>query len=213
MNALPYRLIRANRKTIALRVEDNGSLLVRAPKRCLKYEIDKFVISQRQWIEKRRASLKNFEENHPQGTISYLGKIYQIIKNETNETEVKISGDKIYTPSENALQDFLYSEAAKIIKPRILHYVNIMGITPRKAKLSEARTRWGSCSSKKNINLSWRLVFCPLPVIDYVVVHELSHLTYMNHSKEFWARVEEILPNYKIEQRWLKINGKLLTML
>lgn len=210
MTALPYRLIRANRKTIALRVEYDGNLLVRAPKRCPKYEIDKFVISQRQWIEKRRAALKNFEENHPQGTVAYLGKIYQTIK---NETEVKISGDKIYTPSENALQDFLYREAAKIIKPKILHYVNIMGVTPRKAKLSDARTRWGSCSSKKNINLSWRLVFCPLPVIDYVVVHELSHLTYMNHSKEFWARVEEILPNYKIEQRWLKINGKLLTML
>jgi len=210
MNALPYRLIRANRKTIALRVEDDGNLLVRAPKRCPKYEIDKFVISQRHWIEKRIVALKNFEENHPQGTIAYLGKIYQIIK---NETEVKISGDKIYTPSENALQDFLYREAAKVIKPRILHYVNIMGVTPRKAKLSDARTRWGACSSKKNINLSWRLVFCPLPVIDYVVVHELSHLSYMNHSREFWARVEEILPNYKIEQRWLKINGKLLTML
>ena len=80
-------------------------------------------------------------------------------------------------------------------------------------KLSEAKARWGSCSTKNNLNFSWRLVMCPLSVIDYVAVHELSHITYKNHSPAFWARVKTVLPTYEDDQEWLKANRKLMEII
>lgn len=92
-------------------------------------------------------------------------------------------------------------------------YSNVMGVTPGIIKLSEAKARWGSCSTKNNLNFAWRLVMCPLSVIDYVVVHELSHITYKNHSPAFWARVKTVLPTYEDAQEWLRINKKLMEII
>lgn len=78
-------------------------------------------------------------------------------------------------------------------------------------RISSAKTRWGSCSRKRNINLNWRLIFAPPAVLDYVIIHELSHLTHMNHSKVFWAYVERMMPDYKTHRTWLKKNGGVLS--
>ena len=74
------------------------------------------------------------------------------------------------------------------------------------------KTRWGSCSKQRNLSFNWRLVMAPLPVIDYVVAHELAHLVEMNHSRKFWALVEQIYPGYSLHRAWLKENGRLLTL-
>ncbi len=78
-------------------------------------------------------------------------------------------------------------------------------------RISSAKTRWGSCSRKRNINLNWRLIFAPPGILDYVIIHELSHLTHMNHSKVFWACVERMMPDYKTHRTWLKKNGRTLS--
>jgi predicted metal-dependent hydrolase len=78
-----------------------------------------------------------------------------------------------------------------------------MGVSPAAVKVNSARTKWGSCSGKKNLNFSWRLLMADDPVIDYVVVHELAHLTHMNHSADFWQGVEHILPNYHTHEHAL----------
>ena len=106
-----------------------------------------------------------------------------------------------------------HSEALRIITERVNNYAGIMSVTPGTIKLSEAKARWGSCSAKNNLNFAWRLIMCPLSVIDYVVVHELSHITYKNHSPAFWARVKAVLPNYEDDQDWLKVNKKLMEIL
>lgn len=209
MKNLDYKLIRAKRKTVSLTVKSDGSLIVHAPLICPRYEIDKFVESKRDWIEKKQAKITNFENNHPKGTIPYLGKNYNII---TGANEFKIEGENIFVHDEKELINWLCHEAAQILEKRVKKYIDIMKVTPRKIKLSNAKTHWGMCSGKKSITLSWRLIFCPLSVIDYVIVHEFSHLTYMNHSKEFWARVEEILPNFKEDREWLKANNKLMEL-
>ena len=73
--------------------------------------------------------------------------------------------------------------------------------------ITGAMKRWGSCSSKGNLNFAWRLVMAPIDIIDYVVVHELSHIVHRNHSKRFWEQVETIFPDYKIKRKWLKEYG------
>ncbi|MEM3513203.1 MAG: M48 family metallopeptidase, partial [Thermoplasmata archaeon] len=86
------------------------------------------------------------------------------------------------------------------------------GFKPKKIKITSGKTRFGSCTSKGYINLSWRLVLAPPEIIDYVIVHELAHLKEPNHSKKFWAVVEKFIPDYKTKRKWLKENGHLLIL-
>lgn len=85
-----------------------------------------------------------------------------------------------------------------------------MGVQPNKVKIKAQKSRWGSCSSKKNINLNWKIVLAPSKVMDYLIVHELAHLKHMNHSKRFWAFVESIIPDYKEMKRELRAVEKLM---
>ena len=94
-----------------------------------------------------------------------------------------------------------------IVRERIEKYSPELNVAPAKIFIKNQKTRWGSCSTKGNINLNWLLVMTPLEIIDYVIVHELSHLKVINHSQEFWTLVESILPDYKERRKWLKENG------
>jgi predicted metal-dependent hydrolase len=101
----------------------------------------------------------------------------------------------------------LKSEAAENFRERVNFFSALMSVTPAKVKISDARTRWGSCSGKNSVNLNWRLMLCPAEIRDYVIIHELAHISHKNHGAKFWARVAEFSPNYKICREWLKVNG------
>ena len=85
-------------------------------------------------------------------------------------------------------------------------YAKKMGVTFEKIRLNSANTRWGSCGPQGNLSFNWRLIQAPTEVLDYVVVHELSHLIERNHSARFWRKVEEYCPDYRSARRWLKEN-------
>ncbi len=104
-----------------------------------------------------------------------------------------------------------YIELARDIFTRKTEwYARIMGVTYGRISIREQKTRWGSCSSKGNLNFNWRLIFAPPEVLDYVVVHELAHRKEMNHSKAFYAIVESVMPDYRKWKQWLKENGRTL---
>ena len=101
-----------------------------------------------------------------------------------------------------------YIELARdIFTRKAAWYARIMGVTYGRISIREQKTRWGSCSSKGNLNFNWRLIFAPPEVLDYVVVHELAHRKEMNHSKAFYAIVESVMPDYRKWKQWLKENG------
>ena len=101
-----------------------------------------------------------------------------------------------------------YRKKAKLVfRERADYFASSMGLSFNRIAIREQRTRWGSCSSKKNLNFNWKLLLAPPQVLDYVVVHELCHLKQMNHSKAFWTEVEAVLPDYKERKRWLRENG------
>lgn len=101
-------------------------------------------------------------------------------------------------------------KAKEKIPERTAYYARLMKEHYKEIRIKDQRTRWGSCSSKKNLNFSWRLIMAPPEVLDYVIVHELCHLKFMDHSDNFWNHVEEVLPDYKVRQEWLKANGERL---
>ena len=99
------------------------------------------------------------------------------------------------------------AQARAYIVPKVEEYAQKFGFKYNKVRITSATTRWGSCSSKKNLNFSYRLILAPKASVDYVIVHELCHLRQMNHSKKFWAEVENIMPDYKLHEKWLKQHG------
>lgn len=220
MQEISYQVVRSNRKSVALVINNEADLIVRAPTHMSDEAIDAFVQKKRRWINEKQQQVAVFGEKHPPvvvetgESIMYLGSSYAIIKD--NVDIVEISGNELIIPEDFdivSLTTWLKEQAMQIISDRVAMYANVMGVTPGTVKLSDAKARWGSCSSKNNLNFAWRLIMCPLSVIDYVVVHELSHITYKNHSQAFWARVKTVLPTYEDDQEWLKVNKKLMEII
>jgi predicted metal-dependent hydrolase len=152
-----------------------------------------------------------------EGVYLYLGKEYPL-QIRPGQKELIEVGDKLYIASfnEKYLKTYLTSwykqQARKIIVQRVNHYAKIAGLSFRSIALTSAETRWGSCSSNKTLNFNWKLVMAPIEVIDYVVTHELAHLTQLNHSRSFWETVRKMYPLYREYRTWLRRNGHLLTI-
>jgi len=214
MNMLPYNLIRSKRKTLSLQIKD-GQLIVRAPLRLPKADIDRFVVSKRGWItDKLAQSQERLWQQEAFGltygsTVLYRGREHTIVAKEGNE--MGIDGNTFYMPPDMSSDEItdackrLYRHLAKVhIKKRVADISQHMGVTPSTVRITSAKTRWGSCSSKKSVNFSWFLIMADDATIDYVIVHELAHLTEMNHSKRFWAIVEGVMPDYHQHRDSLK---------
>jgi predicted metal-dependent hydrolase len=101
----------------------------------------------------------------------------------------------------------LANRALEVIPQRVAHYAPLIGVTYGRITIRNQRSKWGSCSSKGNLNFNCLLMLCPPEVRDYIVVHELCHRKQMNHSPAFWAEVARVLPEYKSREAWLKANG------
>ena len=180
---IEIEIIKSNRKTIAIEVRQDLRVIVRAPKRASNREIMKFVEQKQDWIAKH---------------LAYM----QIRYEETRRVKEKqFTDDDI-----RKMKD----EAKRVIPDRVKYYAGIMGVTFGKITIKNQKPRWGSCSSKGNLNFNCLLMLTPDKVRDYVVIHELCHLKQMNHSKMFWAEVEKVMPDYKVYRQWLSRNGNML---
>jgi predicted metal-dependent hydrolase len=214
------KIIRSKRKSIALEIGRDARLIVRAPLRANLKFIEAIVRSKANWISQKQLQFKekySFVKDKKfilDEEFLYLGNLYKL---KYRESHVALDlddhfylSDK-YGNSAKAVFQYWYKERAyeKLLERTVL-FANQAGFSFNKIKISNAQGRWGSCSYNGNINFSWRLIMAPLEVLDYVVVHELSHLKHRDHSIRFWNRVASIMPDYKIHRQWLKNNGHLL---
>ena len=99
-----------------------------------------------------------------------------------------------------------------ILNERSASYARAHGFSYRRINITSARTRWGSCSTRGSVSFTWRLIMAPLAVVDYVILHELAHTQIPNHSRHFWDRMGQLLPDYRSHRQWLKENGNLLRL-
>lgn len=179
------KIIRSNRKTLAIQINPDLSVTVRAPMYAPQSDIERILREKEGWIQKHIEKIREQEEKKKETQGESMEREYL-----TNE-EIKKLADK-------ALQH---------IPKRVSYFAKQIDVTYGKITIRNQKTRWGSCSSKGNLNFNCLLMLTPPEVIDYVVVHELCHRKEMNHSEAFWAEVEKILPYYKEQVKWLKENG------
>lgn len=155
--------------------------------------------------------------------ILYRGKWYtiQVLEDSRRRrARVELEGEKmrIHTPDTSpawlrgSLERWYMKQAHVIFPVRVMHYQQMTGGVVKAIHIKDQKTRWVSCSSLHNLNFNWRLLMAPPEVLDYVVVHELCHLTHMNHSREFWNMVERVMPEYKERRKWLREQGGLLVI-
>lgn len=186
---IPFQVVRSSRKTIAIQINRDGTVIVRAPRRCSQVAIDAFVQEKQEWILKQLTlcSQKETEKENRRVKVGILC---------MPETE---TGCLTYR-----------SQAKQVFARKVAWYAQQMQVSYGTIAIREQKTRWGSCSSRGNLNFNWRLILAPEPVLDYVVVHELAHRKEMNHSTRFWGIVEEMMPDYRQYRGWLKQYGDCL---
>ena len=217
-----HKLVRSKRRTIALIVERDGSLTVRAPKRAAVMDIQSFILEKQGWILRTRERFMSLKEvpkkEYKDGdTFLYLGNMYGLSLVKPQRPALKFEngftlGNTAQSSGERFFTQWYKEQAYKVIAERVRVFSDQYGFVPKQVKISSARTRWGSCSPDGILNFTWRLVMAPLDVIDYVVVHELAHLRVKNHSSRFWREVERIMPEYKDRRKWLRLHGETLSL-
>ena len=174
---LPVRVIKSSRKTVSIELKTD-EIIIRAPKRMCNNEIQDIIAKKRSWIEKHYLVMQERQNNFKQ--------LAPYTKKELNE---------------------LTEKARTVIPRKVKEYAERIGTDYGHITIRHQRTRWGSCSSKGNLNFNCLLMLFPDEVIDSVVVHELCHRKHMNHSAAFYREVETVFPQYHVCQEWLKENG------
>ena len=178
--SMEIKLTRNRRKTLSVRITPTGDLDVRAPLGLPRREIDRFLEEKREWIQEHRQ---------------------QVLTQNRQGQEHPLTKEHLETLKELAWEP---------IQESLQKYAPILGVTYGNVTLRCQKSRWGSCSSKGNLNFNCLLALAPRSVLEYVVVHELAHRKQMNHSAAFWQEVAQAKPDYKKDLQWLKANGGIL---
>ncbi len=216
-------IIRSKRRSIAIQITDDGRLVVKAPLKTAQKYIDELILQKSKWIEAKQKVVENRNLLHqPKQFVEgedflLLGEPYPLHFCE-NAKQIALKDEQLIIPQKfenNARQKLKswYQNQAKIIFQKRLDEISIAtGIRYQSMKINDAQKRWGSCGTNLIIHFAWRSVMAPLAVIDYLIVHELCHIVHHNHSKQYWATVASIMPQYKEQEKWLKTNQSLLNM-
>lgn len=154
---MEYKIVYSRIKNLYIHIKD-GEIIVKAPRRVSKKEIDKIVKSKEEWINKT-----------------------------LEKTKIKIEKEKLYTDE----------EFNTIVEETANELIRETGLVPNKVRIRDIKYAWGSCSANKNVTISYKLIYYSKDAIKYVILHELCHIKYMNHSKDFWNLVANYMPNYK----------------
>jgi predicted metal-dependent hydrolase len=221
MNFNINQVIRSNRKTIAIVIQKDGKVQVRAPRNASNQQIKKFVFSKEEWIQTQQQKIqKRFVPSHKyeQGELfQYLGRKYSLEFSNKSKTLLTL-GDTFVLNKVNIVEAEMvftkwYREKSREVFTDRANFLAVQhSYQFNKIRISSARTRWASCSPSGTLSFTWRLVMAPLEIIDYVIIHELVHLKIKNHSSSFWVKVHELEPDYKRKRKWLRDHGHLLTL-
>lgn len=208
----------ARAKRLSLRFSlKESSLVLTFPPRTSTSKIREFLKRCEPWVEKQLQKVSTPSPILPGEKLFLHGTAFECVIDPLRRkpTLCRIT-NTIRLPvkyKKQDLHDFFKKMATDLLIPYVEHAAKIIGQSVEKITLKDTKSRWGSCSGRKTISLSWRLILAPPEVAQYVCIHETAHLLHMNHSKAFWKVVEGFCPAYRSHQKWLKIHGPSLMLL
>lgn len=220
---IEYNVIYSKRKTLEISIKRPGLVTVRAPQYVSKSQIEKNLIKKEKWLIEKLDFLSGsnnipLKKNYVSGEcFMYLGKNYildLVINESLKKPEIKLTQNnliiKANTRDEEIIRQYIeawYKEMAKhVIEERVSFYSKYFNKKVNSVKIKAQKTRWGSCNYKNDLFFNYKLIMSPLPVLDYVVVHEMCHMEHKHHQKSFWDNVASIIPDYSDKREWLKNN-------
>lgn len=234
---LSYKLTKSRRKSLAIIIKPDGSLHVKAPNFVSGKQIEGYILKKSNWILK---TLDRFSKQEAEtdadfrkdklfisgDILSFMGKDYTLTVNNSDEKRSFVRINEIDSEiilKTGRINDFDYKRAIleawfrvmakEVINEKADYFSRLLSVTYNDIRIKEQKSLWGSCSSRGNLNFNWRIIMAPEDVIDYLVIHELCHRRFMNHSLDFWASVGSAMPDYKSKRKWLKDNSRMLKTL
>lgn len=207
------------RKTVSIFIERNGSVKVLAPITASDEKVEAAVKSREyqiftklaKWKELNQGKIKREYVNGQ--SFLYLGRNYRLKLTENQDVPLKISGGffhldkKSLNKADKVFKDFYRDKAEKKIKERMKLIEEKFQHKPTTIKVLELQNRWASWTPKNCLNFHWKCIMAPVSVLDYIITHEMVHLKFPNHSKEFWNELDKKMPDYREYENWLKQNG------
>lgn len=209
---------RSHRSSISLRITSEGELIVKAPKLLPGFLINKFLEQKSDWIttvlakvKSRKPSTHVFKEGE---SFLVFGKQY--IFTPVDSVEIIAKEGKLHFPkallfrAKKEMENWYMHLAKDTITRRVEFHAKQMKAEYKSIMFSDTKSKWGTCTHDNHLQFNWRLVMAPLLVLDYVVIHELTHTTEKNHARQFWKSVEQFTPAYRQHRKWLDEHGHLL---
>lgn len=210
------------RRTLSIHI-DAGRVRVKAPSRLKDARIREFVLSKSCWISRKLVQSARRMAEEPSHRFAdgemlpLLGKKLPLsvevgpgrngVSLSENGLVASLAFDSDRQSLPKIVERWYRARAREVFQDRAAHFSGMLGVTPAKITVRGQKRRWGSCSSRGNISLNWKLITGPPEILDYVVAHELCHLLHRNHGPEFWKALSGALPDFKTRRQWLKDNG------
>jgi len=230
---IEYNLTRSNkRKTISISVDQHGVSVI-SPSAIELEKVETVLYQKAVWIKKQLADFEEMNASIPQRSflsgekLPYLGRFYRlkVMKTDTIKPTFRFYQGRFLAEiskgvAEQNHRDVIYPlyvewikhRADELAQNRLKPFTLKLQQEPKQIMIKEQEQRWGSCTPTGNILLNWRIFLAPTSIVDYVLAHELAHLKYMNHSKEYWDTLRMLLPDYERRKEWLRVNGRTLTV-
>jgi len=219
LSDIEISVVKSKRKTVSIYVERDGSVSARVPETWNEEEILEVLKSKEYQIHKNLAlwtqlNDTKIEREYVNGqSFLYLGRNYRLKIVEDNTSALVLRNGYFLldkhkeSKAKELFVEFYKTKLKEKIDPVIVRYKAQLGVKPNEIKIMELQNRWASCSSKGNLNFHWKCAMAPIDVLNYIVLHELTHLIHVNHTPAFWNEIDKIMPDYEKHMHWLKING------
>lgn len=214
----------SDRQTTDIVIERNGMITVRPPRRMTPEQVDETVLSKRIWIYRNLAEWRDLNATQVTRewvngeTFLYLGRGYRLQLVAGQKDDLKLKDGRFCLQREIVQQGgdiaarrafvlFYQLKGLPRIRSRVAFFAAKVGVNPGKVQIKDLGYRWASCGTSGDLHFHWKCLMAPLSVIDYIIVHELCHLRYRDHSDAFWNEVDKVLPDYQERKEWLRVRG------
>ncbi len=208
-----------NRTHVRLKLLPDGEIQLGVPAGFSLRQADDVIRQNLAKLDEALAELGRQRKN-ADGDVLYEGRRLQLDVIQSGARRVSINGDRLTVHASDCSKDalhwqvkrFLVTQALEKLRAQLNRWSPTVPAAYGRVTVREQKSRWGSCSSKHNLNFNWKLIMAPPECLEYVVIHELCHLLYFNHSRQFWAEVEKRMPGYAVWRKWLKQHGSELSL-